>query len=459
DRLALLENQSALQARTIGAARVQTTEQSTQLSDLADQLSRLEQQTVLQARTLGAARAQVQEDQTTIQSLTQERDGLRQSLKVLEPQALLQAKTIGAARRQVAASAAELAELTKAKDALEAQLDDLTAQSRLQAKTIGAARVFATQAEAQRIANAAELERLAAQVAALAPQAVLQAKTIGAARVQTARLESELAELSTGVATRDAEITALAADLASNQAAFRGATRQYQAQRARIAELLAEVDLYQERASAARTDLDAMTRLRDDLAAVLKRTEEDLEEASTAATLLGDMQTRLAEVTRARNISERKVGILDTRIARLETSLVQAEALADAPQTEAMASCNALAERMLEGSRINFLSSSATITLNSVPLLERLTGIALACVTTGGTLEIGGHTDSRGSDSANQALSEERAQAVRTFMIERGINAGRLNAVGFGESQPVADNETAEGQAANRRISFTWRQE
>ncbi|MEM9269697.1 MAG: BON domain-containing protein, partial [Pseudomonadota bacterium] len=145
DRLALLESQSALQARTIGAARVQTTEQSTRLSTLADQLSRLEQQTVLQARTLGAARAQVQEEQSTIQSLIQERDGLTQSLKVLEPQARLQAKTIGAARRQVAASATELAELTKAKDALEAQLDDLTAQSRLQAKTIGAARVFATE--------------------------------------------------------------------------------------------------------------------------------------------------------------------------------------------------------------------------------------------------------------------------------------------------------------------------
>ena len=72
------------------------------------------------------------------------------------------------------------------------------------------------------------------------------------------------------------------------------------------------------------------------------------------------------------------------------------------------------------------------------------------------TVEIGGHTDDRGSDDANQALSEARATAIVAFMAERGVPEAGLRAVGYGESQPIADNETAEGRAENRRISFDW---
>mgnify|MGYP002064154405 CR=1 FL=1 len=55
----------------------------------------------------------------------------------------------------------------------------------------------------------------------------------------------------------------------------------------------------------------------------------------------------------------------------------------------------------------------------------------------------------------NQALSEARAQSVRDALAGMGIDAGRLSAVGFGESQPVADNSTADGRAKNRRIVIT----
>ena len=63
------------------------------------------------------------------------------------------------------------------------------------------------------------------------------------------------------------------------------------------------------------------------------------------------------------------------------------------------------------------------------------------------------HTDSRGSEAYNQALSERRANAVRNELIMRyGIAASRLRAVGFGESQPIATNNTDAGRAQNRRI-------
>ncbi|MBG6186584.1 outer membrane protein OmpA-like peptidoglycan-associated protein [Flavobacterium sp. CAN_S2] len=62
-----------------------------------------------------------------------------------------------------------------------------------------------------------------------------------------------------------------------------------------------------------------------------------------------------------------------------------------------------------------------------------------------------GHTDSDGSDEMNQKLSEDRANVVRDALLERGIKAENLNAVGFGESTPVETNKTAAGKAKNRR--------
>jgi OOP family OmpA-OmpF porin len=64
-----------------------------------------------------------------------------------------------------------------------------------------------------------------------------------------------------------------------------------------------------------------------------------------------------------------------------------------------------------------------------------------------------GHTDSIGSDAYNDKLSQERADAVKQYMVEKnGINANRIKAVGFGEKQPIASNDTEEGRAQNRRV-------
>lgn len=65
-----------------------------------------------------------------------------------------------------------------------------------------------------------------------------------------------------------------------------------------------------------------------------------------------------------------------------------------------------------------------------------------------------GHTDSDGDDKTNQTLSEARAKAVMNKLIELGINSSRLKSKGFGESKPVADNNTPEGKANNRRVEF-----
>ncbi len=67
---------------------------------------------------------------------------------------------------------------------------------------------------------------------------------------------------------------------------------------------------------------------------------------------------------------------------------------------------------------------------------------------------VAGHSDSVGSDAYNQQLSERRASSVRDYLVDHGIAAERLEVKGFGESQPVADNSTAEGRAENRRVEL-----
>ena len=70
-------------------------------------------------------------------------------------------------------------------------------------------------------------------------------------------------------------------------------------------------------------------------------------------------------------------------------------------------------------------------------------------------LQIAGHTDNVGNDQANLVLSKKRAEAVKTFMIENGIAADRLSVLYFGETQPIATNDTAEGRQKNRRVEMT----
>jgi outer membrane protein OmpA-like peptidoglycan-associated protein len=67
---------------------------------------------------------------------------------------------------------------------------------------------------------------------------------------------------------------------------------------------------------------------------------------------------------------------------------------------------------------------------------------------------IEGHTDSVGSDQYNQDLSEHRAEAVRDYFVQQGISSSAVEARGFGKSEPIASNDTAEGRQQNRRVEL-----
>ena len=106
---------------------------------------------------------------------------------------------------------------------------------------------------------------------------------------------------------------------------------------------------------------------------------------------------------------------------------------------------------------INFENNADVLTDESKATLDQavptVTEILAASDTVG--IEIGGHTDSVGSDAANLALSQRRADAVLAYLIDNGVDANRVSAVGYGETKPKVGNATAEGKATNRRIEFT----
>ncbi len=124
-----------------------------------------------------------------------------------------------------------------------------------------------------------------------------------------------------------------------------------------------------------------------------------------------------------------------------------------AAQTEAVASCQQQFDDALAGNNVQFATSSAEIDAASDALLSTLATIASACPLA--RIEIAGHTDSTGDPAYNEYLSGERAAAVRTNLIARGIAAERLSAAGYGAARPIATNATAAGREQNRRIELS----
>jgi len=101
---------------------------------------------------------------------------------------------------------------------------------------------------------------------------------------------------------------------------------------------------------------------------------------------------------------------------------------------------------------ITFASESANISQNFYPVLEDVAAVLNKYNKT--TMMIEGHTDSTGSADYNQQLSLNRANAVRNYLVGYGVDSRRVTTQGFGESQPIATNDTAQGRQQNRRVEL-----
>jgi len=101
---------------------------------------------------------------------------------------------------------------------------------------------------------------------------------------------------------------------------------------------------------------------------------------------------------------------------------------------------------------VNFEFNKATLTADSQTVLNDVaTGLKSD---PNMTVELAGHTDSKGSDAYNKKLSQSRANSVKAYLVSQGVPSSRLVAKGYGEAKPVATNETEDGRAQNRRVEF-----
>jgi OOP family OmpA-OmpF porin len=129
-------------------------------------------------------------------------------------------------------------------------------------------------------------------------------------------------------------------------------------------------------------------------------------------------------------------------VSMAEPTPPPAPAPAPAPVTETV---------VLKG--VNFCFDCDTLSSEARQILDA-NAMALINQRANATFEVAGHTDSIGSDAYNLRLSQRRADSVRSYLVQQGVDANRMSAVGYGESQPVADNGTEAGRAENRRVEL-----
>ncbi|ACU63835.1 OmpA family protein [Chitinophaga pinensis] len=101
---------------------------------------------------------------------------------------------------------------------------------------------------------------------------------------------------------------------------------------------------------------------------------------------------------------------------------------------------------------LEFEFAKSSIKASSYPSLDR---VAEMLRTKGFSLKLGGHTDNVGNATKNMALSKDRAESVKQYLVEHGANPSKIEAVGYGANQPIASNKTAAGRQKNRRVEFT----
>lgn len=193
----------------------------------------------------------------------------------------------------------------------------------------------------------------------------------------------------------------------------------------------------------------------------IQQAEQD--KATLQQQALSSTQKRLSQTEEEKRRLEeaRKKGAAE--VQRVTEQLEQERLAREAAEKKAAAAMASLAEiaKVKEEQRgvVITLSGSVLFATGKYELLpiarDKLAEVAKAVMDQGyKKIVVEGHTDSRGSASQNEALSLQRAQEVRSFLVSQGIDSSKIEAVGHGPRRPVADNNTAEGRANNRRVEI-----
>jgi outer membrane protein OmpA-like peptidoglycan-associated protein len=317
-----------------------------------------------------------------------------------------------------------------------------------------------------------------------AVQTAEDARLIALQRQDEARLAEErrIAQERTTQANTAAAAAAAQAEAANNRAAAEAEARRnadLSAQRAAAERNAAQVAAAQ---AAARAESDAQARANAEQARMNAEREAQRAAAqkaeAEAARLAAENSRAAAETARAE--ASREADRLERERGAAETARAQAVAAQEAAQRDAQQARDLAAKADQERAELRgrlqqqlnlILETKQTargLIVNMSDVLfdvgrytlkpgarEKLSKVAgILSAHPDLTLQVEGHTDSTGSDETNQKLSDNRAIATRDFLIQQGISAGKITAKGFGESLPVATNDTAAGRQQNRRVEL-----
>ena len=179
-------------------------------------------------------------------------------------------------------------------------------------------------------------------------------------------------------------------------------------------------------------------RLRAEAEAARAQTEQSAQEA--------DLARKQAEQTRRLADAQAK----EAELARKEAQLAEAAASDLRGRLQSLRATRGSHGMQMTLDDIAFAPGRATLRPEARANLDKV--VAFVNRDPRKPIRIEGHTDSRGNANANQLLSQRRAEAVRDALVAAGVQAARITAVGLGEEQPVASNDSEEGRAKNRRV-------
>ncbi|MHB8501019.1 MAG: OmpA family protein [Candidatus Acidiferrales bacterium] len=221
-----------------------------------------------------------------------------------------------------------------------------------------------------------------------------------------------------------------------------------------------DAELARQQAEAAKADAIRMRQEAEKAAADAARQKAEAEQATAAAVV----QQQAAQAAAAQAARDKSAAVDQQRAAEAEAEKARrAAAQAEAEKTQLRAQLLSQLNSILQTrdsarglivnmSDVLFDTGSYTLKPGAREKLAKISGILLAHP--GLNLQIEGHTDSVGSDEFNLQLSDRRADSVRDFLAEQGVPASTITARGFGKTQPVATNDTAEGRQRNRRVEL-----
>jgi outer membrane protein OmpA-like peptidoglycan-associated protein len=221
-----------------------------------------------------------------------------------------------------------------------------------------------------------------------------------------------------------------------------------------------DAELARQQAEAAKADAIRMRQEAEKAAADAARQKAEAEQATAAAVV----QQQAAQAAAEQAARDKAAAVDQQRAAEAEADKArQAAAKAESEKADLRAQLlnqlNSILQTrdsarglIVNMSDVLFDTGSFTLKPGAREKLAKISGIVLAHP--GLNLQIEGHTDSVGADEFNQQLSERRADSVRDFLAEQGVPASSITAKGFGKTQPVASNDTAEGRQRNRRVEL-----